>query len=627
MPSKDLTFRLLGSDVTASKSLSRLSVAAGRTGEQFKRTFGGTAKVLGGVGLAAAGAAALIVKTGVGEAMDASKGMAQLQAGIKSTGGAAGVTVGHMENLASSIQSMSGQTDDSVVQAEQLLLTFRNIKNQGPNKVFDEATLAASNMAAKMGGDASKYAVQLGKALNDPAAGVAKLTKVGVTFTEEQKKQIKAMEKAGNTAGAQKVILGELNKEFGGAAKAAGGSLPGQLARVQRAFEDVSQTVVESILPIVTPAIEKVRTAITASLPTLLGFVKAFVGFGSWVVANADWLGPIVAGIVAMVAAFKIYVGIVNIVKLATEAWTTVQTLLNITMDANPIGIIVLAIGILVTAIILLVTHWKQVCAFLQVVWGAVCKWFADTLTTIGALWGKLWRANQILFQTVWHAITGFFKSVWDGIVNWFRASANAYYGFWRAIWNNVVNFFRTALDRAVAVARALPGRIMGFFRNAGTWLLNAGRNVIQGLINGIRNTIGGVTSIVSNIANSVVGTFKNILGIHSPSTVFTEHGRNIVQGLVNGLNGNQHLAHAAIAGLVPGLGAGGTVGVNVAGATVRANSAATAANGSGGFHMHLTVSGAVVGNEATLGKVVFNAVQQAVRVGAVPKNGFQTFS
>jgi len=627
MPTKDLTFRLFGKDETASRALSNLSSKAQIAGKTFEHSFGLTKKVFAGVAIGAAGAAGAILKTGIGEAMDASKGQAQLEAGIKSTGNAAGVTVGHMENLASSIQSMSGQTDDSVVQAEQLLLTFRNIKNQGPNKVFDQATLAASNMAAKMGGDASKYAVQLGKALNDPAAGVAKLTKVGVTFTEAQKKQIKAMEKAGNTAGAQKVILGELNKEFGGAAKAAGGSLPGQLARMQRAFEDVSQTVVEKILPVVEPAIGKITAGIKASLPTLLGFVKGFAAMGVWAANNAPLLLNIAAVIGGLVAAFKIYQGVMATIRIATALWGVAQVALNIVLSANPIGLIVIAIGILVVAIVLLVTHWKQVCAFLQVVWGAVCKWFADTLTTIGALWGKLWRANQILFQTVWHAITGFFKSVWDGIVNWFRASANAYYGFWRGIWNNVVNFFRTAIDRAVGVARTLYGRIMGFFRNAGTWLLNAGRQTIQGLIEGIKATVGMVGSAVADVANSVVGTFKNILGIHSPSTVFTEHGRNIVQGLVNGLNGNQHLAHAAIAGLVPGLGAGGTVGVNVAGATVRANSAATAANSSGGFHMHLTVSGAVVGNEASLGKVVFNAVQQAVRVGAVPKNGFQTFS
>ena len=108
--------------------------------------------------------------------MDAAKGQAQLEAGIKSTGGAAGVTTQHLQDLAASIQGYSGQTDDSIVKTEQLLLTFTNIKNSGTDKIFDLATKAAADMAAKMGTDASSAAIQLGKALNDPTNGMTVLS-------------------------------------------------------------------------------------------------------------------------------------------------------------------------------------------------------------------------------------------------------------------------------------------------------------------------------------------------------------------------------------------------------------------------------------------------------------------
>jgi hypothetical protein len=91
-----------------------------------------------------------VIKTGLDETLDASAGIAQLQAGIESTGNVANVSVKGMTDLASSIQNMSGQTDDSIVKAESLLQTFTNIRNEGPNKIFDDATLAAANMAAKM---------------------------------------------------------------------------------------------------------------------------------------------------------------------------------------------------------------------------------------------------------------------------------------------------------------------------------------------------------------------------------------------------------------------------------------------------------------------------------------------
>lgn len=224
--------------------------------------------------LAAAAGFGAVLKTGFDEAKDAAEGTAQLAAGIKSTGNAAHVSVDGLNNLASSIQGYSGQTDDSIVKSEQLLLTFTNIKNNGPDKIFDMATKASADMAAKMGGDASSNAVLLGKALNDPVKGISALTRVGVAFTDGQKKTIESMVKTGDVAGAQKVILKELGTEFGGAAKAAGQSFPGQLQRVHRAFEDLSQGVVQGFLPVMGPALEGVITILQKVGPVAAGMAQ-----------------------------------------------------------------------------------------------------------------------------------------------------------------------------------------------------------------------------------------------------------------------------------------------------------------------------------------------------------------
>jgi phage-related minor tail protein len=65
-----------------------------------------------------------------------------------------------------------------------------------------------TDMSVALGTDASGSAIQLGKALNDPIKGVAALQKVGVSFTESQKEQIKTLVETGDTLGAQKIILG-----------------------------------------------------------------------------------------------------------------------------------------------------------------------------------------------------------------------------------------------------------------------------------------------------------------------------------------------------------------------------------------------------------------------------------
>jgi len=218
-----------------------------------------------------------VLKTGFDEAKDASAGSAQLAAGIKSTGNAANVSLKGMNDLASSIQGYSGQTDDSIVASQQLLLTFTKIKNTDTDKIFDRATTATANMAAKMGGDAAGSAIQLGKALNDPVKGVASLGRMGVQFSDDQKKMIKSLVDTGDVAGAQNVILAELETQFGGAAEAAGNSLPGQLAKAKRSFEDVSQAVVEGLLPVVLPGLTSIGTTITDKvIPAVVGFIQGF---------------------------------------------------------------------------------------------------------------------------------------------------------------------------------------------------------------------------------------------------------------------------------------------------------------------------------------------------------------
>lgn len=216
---------------------------------------------------AASRALTSVISTGITEAKDAAAVNAQLAAGIQSTGNAANVTVAGMNALASEIQAYSGQTDDSIGKTQSLLLTFTNIRNVGPDRIFDDATRAAADMAARLGGDAASQAMVLGKALQDPIDGVSKLNRVGVQFTDAQKEQIRVLQESGDMAGAQGVILAELQRQFGGSAEAAGRTFPGAIERAKRAFEDLSQGVVESFLPIVTPGINAMVDALQRAAP------------------------------------------------------------------------------------------------------------------------------------------------------------------------------------------------------------------------------------------------------------------------------------------------------------------------------------------------------------------------
>ena len=149
---------------------------------------------------------------------EAQKVAAQTNAVLKSTGKAAHVSAKQVEDMAESLMTMSGVDDELIQQGENLLLTFKNIRNETGrgNDIFDQATKAMLDMSVALGQDATSSAIQLGKALNDPVKGVTALRRVGVSFTAAQIKQIKTLVATGKTLQAQKLILRELNQEFGG---------------------------------------------------------------------------------------------------------------------------------------------------------------------------------------------------------------------------------------------------------------------------------------------------------------------------------------------------------------------------------------------------------------------------
>lgn len=189
---------------------------------------------------------------------------AQTEAVLKSTGDAAGLTADQIGDLSQSISDYSGQDDEAIQKGENLLLTFTGIKDAAGegNDIFTQTTKIMADMAAAMGTDASGSAIQLGKALQDPIKGISALTRVGVTFTQQQKDQIAAMVKVGDITGAQKVILAELNKEFGGSAKAMGETATGAANKLRNAIGNLEEKIGG-------PLVDALAVATTAMLELL----------------------------------------------------------------------------------------------------------------------------------------------------------------------------------------------------------------------------------------------------------------------------------------------------------------------------------------------------------------------
>ena len=257
-------FELVGSillkDNGVEGQIDKIDNKAQKTSKSFGSMIGTAAKWGAALAVAVGGVALASIK----DAAEAEASLAQLDAVLKSTGGTAGMTKKSLTDLADGLEKTTKFSAESTQAAESLLLTFTNIGKD----VFPEATRTALDMATALGGEPKDQAIALGKALNDPIKGVTALTKVGVSFTEEQKKSIKAMQEHGDVAGAQKIILAELAKEFGGSAEAAGKTFAGQLIILKNAMGNVTETLGAALLPKLT----EFMNWVTPHLPAIADF-------------------------------------------------------------------------------------------------------------------------------------------------------------------------------------------------------------------------------------------------------------------------------------------------------------------------------------------------------------------
>lgn len=187
------------------------------------------------LGLSAATGLSLLGAKFLHETIESQNRMAQLTAAVKSTGGAAGLTVRQLDEMSKAMQQVTTYSDEAVKSAQAILLTFQQVKGD----TFEQATIAAGDLATRMGGDLAGAALMVGKALQDPEHGLLALRRAGVSFSESQMETIKTLYATGQAARAQAMILKELEVEFGGSAKAARDTLGGALKGLSNDFGDL----------------------------------------------------------------------------------------------------------------------------------------------------------------------------------------------------------------------------------------------------------------------------------------------------------------------------------------------------------------------------------------------------
>jgi len=359
-------------------------------------------------------------------------------------------TTKEINDLTLALSELSGISEEDLQQAGNNVLKFGDVSED----TYTRAVESINDMGGA-GKDVVGISEALGKALADPAAAAALLKRQGVLLNDEQKALIDNFTAVGDKAGAQGVILDALEGTYGGMAEAAGGTLQGNINKLNNAFENLSGDLVTLVMP----AVE--------------GIVAGLQGLVGWFSDNQE-----------LIPIFAVAIGVL---ALAFVGLTVATWAMNTALLANPITWIVLAVIALIAAIVLLIMNWDTVVKFLGDTWAGFVGWITGVMEGFAGWWGG-----------VWNGMIGFVTDVWTGFVNWFMGGFNAFFAgiigigdaikeWWNGLWAGLAGFVGDA------------------FSNVGNFIVGILNTVID-LVNGALSGINDMGALASSITGGVVG-------------------------------------------------------------------------------------------------------------------------
>lgn len=245
--------------------------------------------MLTGIGI---GAAAFAIGDFIKESGEAWEKMefslSQVEAGLKSTQGAAGLTFEELKSGAEKTAHNVKFAQSEILGMQSVLLTFPAVTKE----TFGDTTDIILDMSTRLGQDLKSSAIQVGKALQDPERGITALRRVGVNFNDTQTELIKNLAETNHMAEAQALILKELRTEFGGSAQAA--------AEADKSFR-LDKTMEENRVAF-GEVIDKIKEEL---MPTLLSIANEFKSLIDWVKRNSSELKVLVKTLAETAIIFK----------------------------------------------------------------------------------------------------------------------------------------------------------------------------------------------------------------------------------------------------------------------------------------------------------------------------------
>jgi phage-related protein len=199
---------------------------------------------------------------------------------------------------------------------------------------------------------------------------------------------------------------------------------------------------------------------------------------------------------------------------------------------------------------------WDAIVATVQIAWAILKGIFDVMISLLQGDFSEAWRRLQRLVGEVWDIIKGFvsdaLSKIRDYIVEWGPKLYNAAFDALKSVANvfseKFGEFVTTAQTKITEVATKfedIPAAVNNIFMNAGSWLYETGKNVLQGFIDGLTDTAQALYDKLQSIVNKAKEIWEGATGwiTGSPSRWMETRGKWVVQGFAEGLDNNQSLA------------------------------------------------------------------------------------
>jgi len=305
------------------------------------------------------------------------------------------------------------------------------------------------------------------------------------------------------------------------------------------------QLLVQALQILIPIATQLVRDVLTPLLPVVNALLPVITELGKALGTGLGAVLRVVAPILRKLAPF------ILAIVLAAKAWAIAQGILNIALDANPIGLIALAVAGLVIGIVELVKHWKAVWGFIKTSAAAVWQFLTHG-------WGQFLIPGLYLIRKVVEYVRAHWAQAWASIK---QAALDVGQWLWTDFGAKLTGFFLRTLPNAIRTAVGYIGKAWGLVKSVISapvkWVID---HVIDGLISAfdwISGKVGGPhINPVHPFGLAAGGLIRggrkgvdSVLGLLMPDELVVP-AHMVRAGMVDHLRG-----------MLPGFAAGGRVG------------------------------------------------------------------